>query len=138
MIVDSLANSQLDYMFGNASGPLGATVYIGLLLAIPNSNGTGVSEPSGFGYGRIAVTNNATEWPAATGREKAHANDIIWSPASGGAWGLIVCAGAFDALTGGNLKAVAPLQTSRQVNDTDVVRFLAATNPLKFTHAWGL
>lgn len=137
MIVDSLANSQLDYMFGNSSGPLGATVYIGLLLATPNSNGTGVSEPSGFGYGRQAVTNNATEWPAAAGREKVHANDIIWPAASGGDWGLIVCAGAFDALSGGNLKAIAPLTTSRQVNDTDVFRFLAATNPLKFRHNWG-
>ena len=136
MLVDSLANSQLDYMFGNASGPLGATVYIGLLLAYPNSNGTGVVEPTGGSYVRKAVTNNATEWPAAVGREKWHANDIIWTAASAD-WGLVLAAGAFDALSGGNLKAVAPLATSRQVNNTDVFRFLAS-NPLKFSHTWGL
>lgn len=135
-MTDDVANASLDNLLGNASGPLGATVYIGLLLATPNSNGTGVSEPTGGGYVRKAVTNNATEWPAASGRAKSHANDIIWSAATAD-WGEITHVGIFDAATGGNLKLVGVLTPSRTVYNTDVVKILASS-PMQFTLPWEL
>jgi len=131
--VDSDANALLDLSLGT-SGLLPATVYVGLLLAAPNADGTGVSEPPGFGYARVSRANNATEWPNATGRVKVHANDITFPAASGGDWGLVTHAGIFDAAVAGNLRLVAVLSTPRQIDDTDIFRFLAATSPLQFTH----
>jgi hypothetical protein len=133
MLVDSDANALLNLVLGT-SGLLPATVYVGLLLAQPNSNGTGVSEPSGFAYARVAVVNNATQWPNAVGRVKTHANDITFPAAAGGNWGTIVWAGIFDALTAGNLRAASPLAVARVINDTDQFRFLAASSRLQITH----
>jgi hypothetical protein len=103
------------------------------MTASPNPDGSGVVEPSGNGYARVAVTNNATEWPAASSREKTHANNIIWAAASGGPWGTLTHVGVFDALSGGNVRIYGPLDVPRTVNDTDVFRFLAGTSPLKLT-----
>jgi hypothetical protein len=133
MLVDSDANALLNLVLGT-SGLLPATVYIGLLTAQPNSNGTGVTEPSGFGYARVAVANNATEWPNAVGRVKVHANNITFPAAAGGNWGTIVWAGVFDAAVAGNLRAAAALSVARVINDTDQFRFLAASSPFQITH----
>lgn len=132
MLVDSDANALLNLVLGT-SGLLPATVYIGLLTAVPNSSGTGVVEPSGFGYARVSRANNATEWPNAVARVKKHANDIVFPAASGGGWGTIVWAGVFDAPTGGNLRAAAPLALARTILDTDQFRFLAASSPFQIT-----
>lgn len=131
-MVDTDANSLLNLILGT-SGLLPATVYIGLMTAAPNSNGTGVAEPAGFGYARVSRANNATEWPNAVARVKTHANDIVFPAASGGSWGIITWAGIFDAASGGNLRMATPLVTPRTILDTDIFRFLAATSPLQFT-----
>lgn len=134
MITDTQANAVLDKLLGQAVGSGGlwpATVYIGLLLAEPNADGSGVVEPAGgLGYARVGVTNNATQWPAASTRQKTHANSITFAAASGGNWGTVTYVGIFDAVSGGNLLAAGALQTSRPVNDGDVFRFLPVTAPL--------
>lgn len=132
MLTDTDANALLDLVLGTP-GLLPATVYIGLLTAIPNANGTGVAEPSGFGYARVSVANNSTQWPNASGRVKTHANDITFPAASGGGWGTIIWAGVFDASVAGNLVAAVELNTPRVIVDTDQFRFLATTSPLRFT-----
>jgi hypothetical protein len=132
MLVDSDANALLNLVLGT-SGLLPATVYIGLMTAAPNSNGTGVSEPVGFGYARVSVANNATEWPNAVARVKKHANDITFPAAAGGSWGTVVWAGVFDAPTGGSLRAAGVLAVPRTILDTDQFRFLAASSPFQIT-----
>jgi len=134
-MTDALANQILDTILGT-SGILPGTVYVGLLLALPNPDGTGVSEPAGAGYARQPVVNDVTNWPAAAARIKKHSGDIIFPQATGGNWGLIIGAGVFDAVSGGNIKLVGLLSTSRQVNDTDIFRFLAASKPLRLTLPW--
>jgi hypothetical protein len=131
-LVDTVANAHLDLLLGT-SGVLPAIIYVGLMLSAPNSDGTGVVEVSGFGYSRVAVSNNPTAWPAAAARRKAHAADIVFPAAAGGAWGLVTHVGIFDAAAAGNLKHFEALNTPRQINDTDVFRFLAASTPLAFT-----
>ncbi len=132
MLTDTDANALLNLVLGT-SGLLPATVYIGLMTAAPNANGTGVAEPAGFGYARVSVANNATQWPNAVGRIKKHANDITFPAAAGGGWGTIIWAGVFDASSGGNLRAAMELTTPRVIVDTDQFRFLAASSPLQFS-----
>lgn len=131
-LTDAMANAVLDEVLGT-SGVLPATVYIGLLLSAPNPDGSGVVEPSGFGYSRVAVSNNSTEWLAASARSKTHANNIVFPTATGGGWGTVTHVGVFDAASGGNLKIYGALTTPRVINDTDVFRFLAGSSPLELT-----
>ena len=132
-ITNVIANATLDKLAGvpTPTGLLPATLYVGLLLANPNNDGTGVVEPAGNGYARVSRANNLTEWPAASGRIKTHANDIVFPAASGGNWGTITHVGIFDAASGGTLLAFGALNTPRQVLDTDVFRFLAGFSPLQ-------
>jgi hypothetical protein len=132
-LVDSKANETLDAMLGAGATLFPGTVFIGLMTATPNLDGSGVVEPVGNGYARVSVTNDGTEWSAAASREKTHINDITFPAASGGSWGTVTTAGIFDALSGGNLLAFGALDASRTINDTDVFRFLASTSSLKLT-----
>lgn len=133
MLVDAVANAVLDRLLGDSSGPIGATAFIGLLLTVPNNDGTGVVEPSGNNYARVSVTNNSTQWPAAVARVKQHANDITFNAATG-TWGTVTHVGVFDALSGGNLRIFDALTVARLIVNTDQYRFLAGgANALKFT-----
>jgi hypothetical protein len=132
MLVDAIANATLDALLG-ASSILGGTVHIGLLTATPNADGSGVVEPIGNAYARVAVLNNATQWPAAVARVKQHANDITFAQATG-TWGTVTHVGLFDAASGGNLRLFDILTTPRLIVNTDQYRFLAGgANALKFT-----
>jgi hypothetical protein len=63
-------NAQLDARFGSGSP---ASHYIGLLTALAGASaaGTEVSTANWTNYARVAVTNNATNFPAASGGTKA-------------------------------------------------------------------
>lgn len=122
-LVDSKENEVLDELLGNAT-LMPNPVYIGLMTAEPNDDGTGVVEPSGGSYSRVSVANTLVEWPAASGGSKANANIISFPTATAG-WGDITHYGIFDALSGGNLLAFGALNVPRTVLATDDVRFLA-------------
>lgn len=97
-----------------------ATVYVGLFTTTPSDAGGGV-EVSGGSYARSAVTNNATNWPAATGTNpttKANGTAIPF-PAPTANWGVVVAWGIFDAVTGGNLLYWGALGTSKTINNGD-------------------
>lgn len=126
--VDAVANAVLDSLLGT-TGILPGTVYVGLLLGPPASNGTGVTEPVGGSYARQASVNNGTNWPAASARLKTHAFDITF-PVATGNWGLITHVGIFDAISAGNLKLFGALAIPRNIVTTDQFRFLAGTSPL--------
>ncbi len=132
MLVDALANATLDAYLGNAT-LLGATVYVGLMTTAPANDGSGVVEPVGFNYARVAVVNNLTQWPAAVARSKTHANDITFAAATG-TWGTVTHVGIFDSLAGGLLKIFDALTTPRLIVNTDQYRFLAGgVNALKLS-----
>lgn len=128
---DSFANTLLDAVLGS-SGILGSTVWIGLMLAVPNPDGSGVVEPTGGSYARVAITNDATHWPAASSRVKTHASNIVF-PAATADWGTVLCVGVFSALTGGVLKMYDNLNESRQILNGDQFDFVAGGSfALKF------
>jgi hypothetical protein len=123
-LVDSRENAVLDRLFGLAALTPPGTYYVGLMTTAPADDGSGVVEPIGGSYARVAVTNDLTQWPAASGGQKSNANDIVFPTASAG-WGTVTHFGLFDAAVAGNLVAFGPLDAPRTVLNGDDFRFLS-------------
>lgn len=111
----------LDHVFGAAAYTAPGTLYFALFTVAPSDSGGG-TEVSGGSYARVGVTNNATNFPAASGGAKSNGTAITF-PAATAAWGTVVAMGVFDASSGGNLLAWATLATSKTVANGDTVSF---------------
>ena len=118
-----LENRILDDYFGNSA--FAATLYVALFTAAPNDAGGG-TEVAGGSYARAAVTNNATNFPAAANGQKSNANAINFAQATN-AWGTVTHAGIFDALSGGNMLLWMPLDASKTVASGDTVSITAGS-----------
>jgi hypothetical protein len=118
---DFLESKLLDHVLGGGDYVRPATVYIALYTVAPADNGGG-TEVSGGGYARAAVTNNATNWPAAAGGQKSNGT-VITFPTATADWGTIVAMAIFDAATGGNMLYWATLTTNKQVLNGDTAQF---------------
>jgi hypothetical protein len=107
-----IANSQFG---GGATTWAPATWYVGLSTTTPNEDGTGFTEPVGGSYARVAVTNNTTNWPAATTSSgvtsKANGTVIQFTNPTG-TWGLVTYYGLFTASSGGTPAYFNPLDAS--------------------------
>ena len=119
---DFLENKVLDHLLGATAYTAPGTVHFALYTAAPSDSGGG-TEVSGGGYARVAVTNNATNWPAASAGTKRNANTITFPEATAN-WGTIVAIAILDAATGGNLLFWTTI-TSRSVVTGDIPRFNA-------------
>jgi hypothetical protein len=113
-LTDYLNNKILDLVFGATTFTPPATLYVGLSQGTANKTGN-VFEPSGAAYARVPVTNNATNFPAATGGTKANAA-ILTFPTPTGSWGTVQSLFIADAPTGGNVIAMADLTTPKAVS----------------------
>lgn len=122
---DYLENELLDHWLGAAAYTAPATVYAALFTATPSDSGGG-TEVTGGSYARVAVTNNATNWPAASGGSKSNGTDITFPQATAD-WGTVVAFALFDAPTSGNMLVWGPLTASRAVNSSDTPSFATGT-----------
>ena len=104
----------LDSVFGRVAYTAPATLYFGLATRAANKAGQ-VSEPSGGGYARVAMTNDATRFPAANIGAKSNAS-VVTFPAPTADWGTIVSLFVADAPTGGNVLAMADLTSPRAIS----------------------
>lgn len=101
---DFLENELLDHAFGAAAYTPATTLYFAASSADPGESGAGIVEPSGGSYARVAVTNNLTNFPAASGGAKANGVSIGF-PVATADWlsGVgLTHVGIFDASSGGN------------------------------------
>jgi hypothetical protein len=114
----TIADSQFG---GGATTWAPATWYLGLSTTTPNDDGSGFTEPTGGSYARVAITNNATNFPAAV-----TSSDGVTTKTNGakftfpnptGTWGAIVYYGFFTASTGGTAQYVAPLDAGITVRN---------------------
>lgn len=122
-LTDSEANALLDYKFGAGANDLApATYYVGLSLTTPAADGTNITEPSGGSYARVAVTNNSTNWPAASSRVKSNGT-VITFPTATGTWGSVTDFFLADASTAGNVLAYGELTTPQTVTSTGTPSF---------------
>jgi len=106
-----LANDLLDHLLGGGDYTRLGSVYVGLFIVMPSLAGSGFTEASGGGYARQAVTNNATNFPAASSGAKKNGTAISWSAFSA-AIGTVLGAGIWDASTSGKLLAWANLSSA--------------------------
>ena len=116
---EAYANSLLDGYFGSGSP---ATLYIGLYTASPNADGTGGTEVTGGSYARKAITNNTTNWPAASARQKKNGTAIAFVQATA-LWGTIEAGAVFEASSGGTPKYFQDLVTPKLINNGDTFSF---------------
>lgn len=99
-----IADSQFG---GGATSWAPATWYLALSTTTPSNDGSGFSEPVGGAYARVAITNNATNFPAAfndggvtkkwNGAKFTFANPT-------GSWGSVTHFGFFTAASGGTVQ----------------------------------
>lgn len=122
---DYLENKVLDHLLGRTTYTAPATVYVALYTTAPSDAGGG-TEVSGGGYARKAVTNDATNWPAASGGSKSNGTAIVFDEASSD-WGSVVAFGIFDAASGGNLLYWGALDAPKAVNNGQTARFPAGS-----------
>jgi len=118
---DHWENEILDHLFGKGSYTP-PTVYVGLSTADPGDDGTGLSEPAGNGYARVATA--AADWNAASGGMLDNANAIAFAEATGG-WGTVTHFALFDASSGGNLLAHGSLSQAKTITMGDTAQFAA-------------
>lgn len=119
-----LENEILDHVVGGSSYSAPGTLYFALCTSAPSDTGIGAGEVSGGSYAREAVTNNLTNFPAASGGSKSNANDIDFGVASAD-WGTITHVAVMDASSGGNLLFWAALTASKTVLNGDGFKFNA-------------
>ena len=120
---DYTENLVLTFLFTASTATRPTAWYVGLFTAAPSDTGGG-TEVSGSGYARV-VTGTISGSGTATTFTNAAA--IEFAAASGGKWGTIGWAAIFDASTGGNMIAWAPLTVSKAINDGDIFRIPASS-----------
>jgi hypothetical protein len=123
-----LENAILDHVLGGGDFTRPATVYVALFTdsntQTQRDAGT-VTEVAGSAYARVAVTNNATNWPAASGGSKSNGTAITF-PTPTGSWGTVTAFGLYDASTAGNLLYHGDLTASQAVASGNTVSFAVA------------
>jgi len=119
----------LNWLFTTNSATRPTAWYVGLFTSAPSDTGGG-TEVSGSAYARKATGTITVSGTATTATNSAA---IEFAAASGGNWGAIGWAAVFDASSGGNMLAWAPLTTSRTINDGDVFRIPAGSLTITLT-----
>lgn len=89
----------------------------------PAVDASGILEPSGNNYGRVSVTNNATNFPAASAASKSSGADFTFGDPSG-AWGVATHFLLWDASSGGNCLGFDLLDAAKSLD--------ASSSPVKF------
>jgi hypothetical protein len=122
--------SILDILGGVTYTPPG-TIYLALSTAAFTTAATGSSmtevSSSGTAYARVAVTNNLTNWPSATGSNPAtKSNGTVFTfPTATASWGTILSAYLVDASSAGATLWGADLTTSKAVLTGDTATYAA-------------
>lgn len=120
-----LENRILDHIFGGGDFTRPATVYVSLHTADPGEAGTqATNEVSGANYARVAITNNAANFPAASGGLKSNGAAINFPTPGAGGWGTVTHWAIGDAANGaGNILVSGALSIAKTINQNDVVSF---------------
>jgi hypothetical protein len=118
-----LEDEILDHVLGGGDYTRPATVYVSLHSADPGE--TGANELTGNGYARVAVTNNATNWPAASGGVKSNGTAITFAAAVTADWASATHFGIWDddGSPAGNPLFLGALTTPKTVQVGDTASF---------------
>lgn len=115
-------NAVLNEVFGATAYTPSGTYYVGLSTSTINDDGTGLSEPTGTGYARVAIDNDKTTWSTST--TGLVSNDItITFPQAGSDWGTVTHAFIADQATTGNMIVHGALASSKTIETDDTAQF---------------
>lgn len=122
---DFLELELLDHVFGAAAYTAPATLYVALFTVAPTDAGGGTEVPTATwtNYARVAVTNNATNFPAAAAGLKSNGTAISFGTATTSGAVTVVAVGILDAAAAGNLLAWADLTVNKTINNGDSSQF---------------
>jgi len=121
---DYAAHKLLDLFFSGAAFTRPATVYLAAFVA--------GAEVTGNNYSRLAITNNNTNFPAASaGAKFLHTNQTMAAPS--GSWGTLDEFRLYDASTAGNHLVTITPTTPKLVGVDAPARFLADTITFSLT-----
>jgi|SRR5687768_10833614 len=96
------------------------TLYLGFSTSTISADGTGITEPVGNGYARLAVAMNATTWTV-TANAITNAIALTTATASGN-WGTLTDAFLYSTASGaGTLYAFDVLATARTVTSGEAL-----------------
>jgi len=123
-----LENEVLDHLLSAATFTAAATLWYALYVISPGdaNSGTEVST-SGTAYSRQSVTNNATNFPAASGGTKSNGVLVNFGTATGAGWGTVGHIALLDASSGGNLYFYGSLDVSIPILSGDSLSFPIGT-----------
>ena len=113
---DYTEDKVLDHITGKTSFTM-PTAYIGLSTASPTDDASGLAEPSGGGYARVATTG--ATWDASSGGATANAAAITF-PETSGSWGTVTHFFLADAASAGNMLAWGTLDASRDLSASGI------------------
>lgn len=129
-LVDEQEAAVLNHYLGGSALPApDATVYVALFTTNPTGDddaATGATEASYTGYARVAVTNNLTNWPAATEGDpslKSNGTAVTFGQKTDVGTVTITGFGIWSALTGGVLRAWGPLSVNKDIEILDTPEF---------------
>lgn len=124
-----LGNKLLDFILGAVSMSAPSTVYLALFTSAPTPSTSG-TEVTGGSYGRVAITNDLTNFPSASSKSKSNASAVTFASATA-SWGTVVAVAIMDAASSGNILLYATLTTPRLISSGDTPSF--AIGQLVFT-----
>lgn len=114
MITKYQASQIQNYVFGKTQLDPSATYYLGLSKAPITTDGTGLDEPAGGAYERVAIPNDKTNWSTSTDGTITNNKRIEYNEAIA-PWGLCTHVFLADAKTGGNILYVSELNIHRDI-----------------------
>jgi hypothetical protein len=122
---DYVNNKVLDIFLGAVPYTPPSTLYFGLSQNTANKGGS-VTEPTAGGYARVALSNNTSNFPPASGGTKTNVVAIQF-PLPTASWGTITTVFIADAATGGNVLAMADLTSLKSITSGSTAPTIAVS-----------
>lgn len=135
-LVTTYKNMLLDAFLGEGSSIIPSPACFGLSSTAIAPDGSGITEPSGGGYGRVEVVNDGTNFDPAVDGVKKNLTTIAWPEASA-SWGTMrywfICDVSDNVYLYGVLDDGAGNPQPRTILGGDTFRFLANAMRIAFT-----
>lgn len=127
MVTTYFLNCIMGNVFGSKTDPnLPQTYYIGLSSTEPSKDGTGVTEPTGGNYARVAIASLSVPYSGSI----TNSAELAFADSTSD-WGTMTHYVVYDAATDGNLLIYNSLDKPRIVQAESKVRF--NTGAITFT-----
>ena len=112
----------LNKLFNAATLTQPSSYYLALSTTTPAVDGTGVTEPSGGSYARLAVPADGTNWSTATTNTLTNLLTLTFVESTA-SWGTITYVCFYDASSSGNMWFYSALSPSRTVDSNTTLYF---------------